>query len=250
VDIATPQFICERNRNVQEQQQIKPLRVLCLDGGGMRGIYTAEYLSIVASAFARRRGAPSLGVGAGFDLIAGTSTGAIIGCGLALGIPIEKIVQLYRRHGKAIFPRKLPDKLSPSLAIDLRQRPKALRRGEKALRSALDDCFGTATIGSVYAERKIALAVPAVDMAQHRSWVFKTPHLPTSNNRDDNYRLVDVCLATSAAPLFRSLHRLFFISSSSGEIGAILSCQMDRKSGLRSTQWNGNSGAFPLFRSQ
>lgn len=190
---------------MQEQQSDKPLRVLCLDGGGMRGIYTAAYLSFVASTFARRRSASSLDVGAGFDLIAGTSTGAIIGCGLALGIPLEKIVQLYRQHGKAIFPRKLPDKFGTNLAVDLRRRPRALRNGEKALRGALDDCFGTATVGSVYAERKIALAIPTVDIAQHRSWVFKTPHLPTSNHRDDNYMLVDVCLATSAAPLFRSL---------------------------------------------
>jgi hypothetical protein len=190
---------------MQEQQTVKPLRVLCLDGGGMRGIYTAAYLSLVSSTFARKRSASSLDVGAGFDLITGTSTGAIIGCGLALGVPLDNIIQLYRRHGKAIFPRKLPDKLGANLAIDLRLRPKALRKGEKALRAALDDCFGTATLGSVYAERKIALAIPAVDMAQHRSWVFKTPHLPTTNNRDDNYRLVDVCLATSAAPLFRSL---------------------------------------------
>lgn len=188
-----------------EQQSNRPLRVLCLDGGGMRGIYTAAYLSFVATTFARRRSVSSLDIGAGFDLIAGTSTGAIIGCGLALGIPLEKVIQLYRRHGKAIFPRKLPDKFRPNLAIDLRQRPRALKNGEKALRAALDDCFGTATIGSVYAERKIALAIPAVDIAQHRSWVFKTPHLSTSSNRDDDYTLVDVCLATSAAPLFRSL---------------------------------------------
>lgn len=203
---------------MKEQQTVKPLRVLSLDGGGMRGIYTGSYLSFVSSAFARRRSASSLDVGAGFDLIVGTSTGAIIGCGLALGIPLDNIVQLYRRHGKAIFPRKLPDKFGTSLAVDLRQRPKALRQGEKALRAALDDCFGKATIGSVYAERKIALAIPAVDMAQHRSWVFKTPHLPTSNHRDDNYMLVDVCLATSAAPLFRSLAAVEPVSGSGNRV--------------------------------
>jgi hypothetical protein len=57
----------------------------------------------------------------------------------------------------------------------------------------------------VYEARGIALAIAAVEMSQHRSWVFKTPHFAGTNHRDDEYRLVDVCLATSAAPIFRSL---------------------------------------------
>lgn len=183
----------------------KTLRVLCLDGGGMRGIYTAAYLSSISDSFAQKRSVSSLDIGAGFDLITGTSTGAIIGCALAVGIPLSQIVQLYRRYGKAIFPRKLPSKFGTDLLNDLRKRPAALRAGEKALRKALEDVFGDTTIVNVYEERGIALAIPAVEIGHHRSWVFKTPHLSTSNHRDDNYRLVDVCLATSAAPLFRSL---------------------------------------------
>jgi hypothetical protein len=42
-------------------------------------------------------------------------------------------------------------------------------------------------------------------MNRHHSWVFKTPHHPNTNGRDNRYRLADVCLATTAAPLFRSL---------------------------------------------
>ena len=43
-------------------------------------------------------------------------------------------------------------------------------------------------------------------MSQHRSWVFKTPHLATTtNHRDDRTRLVDVCMATTAAPVYRSI---------------------------------------------
>ena len=35
--------------------------------------------------------------------------------------------------------------------------------------------------------------------------VFKTPHLKTTNHRDDHYTLVDICIASTAAPLYRSL---------------------------------------------
>lgn len=189
-----------------------PLRVLCLDGGGMRGIYTAAYLSSLAEAFAKRRGLKTkLDIGAGFDLICGTSTGAIIGCALALGIEPERVVQLYRKNGSAIFQRPLPGKSRSkiiglfSLAVDLYKRPAALEAGEEALRQALAEQFGDTTLGEVYKTRRIAIAIPTIDLAHHRSWVFKTPHLPDTNHRDDNYRLVDICLATSAAPLFRSL---------------------------------------------
>ena len=61
----------------------KPLRVLSLDGGGMRGTYTATYLDRVAATFAHRRNVDALDIGAAFDLIVGTSTGGIIACALA-----------------------------------------------------------------------------------------------------------------------------------------------------------------------
>jgi uncharacterized protein len=183
----------------------KPFRVLCLDGGGMRGIYTAAYMSGLSQAFAIKRSLRALDVGAAFDLIAGTSTGAIIACALAAGVALDDVVQLYRRHGKEIFPRKLPGSFGFALLADFLYRRKSLREGEKALRAALQDCFGDATIGSVYSARKIALAIPAVDMSTHKGWVFKTPHLANSSHRDDNYTLAEVCLATTAAPLFRAL---------------------------------------------
>jgi Patatin-like phospholipase len=56
-------------------QGLPPFRVLSLDGGGMRGTYTATYLDKIADTFAKRRNVGALDIGAGFDLIVGTSTG-------------------------------------------------------------------------------------------------------------------------------------------------------------------------------
>lgn len=190
-----------------KRKQDRPFRVLSLDGGGMRGTYTATYLDRVAATFARRRGVEALDVGAAFDLIAGTSTGGIIACALAAGIPLAEVVQLYRERGTAIFPRPLPS--ASGLAGDVLGRPRSLNAGAKALEAALTAVLGDLTMGQVYARRGIGLAIPAVEMSQHRSWVFKTPHLArTTNHRDDNYSLVDVCLATTAAPLYRSMAAL------------------------------------------
>src|SRR6516225_3389825 len=88
---------------------LPPFRVLSLDGGGMRGTYTATYLDKVADTFAKRRNVGALDIGAGFDLIVGTSTGGIIAAALATGVPLADIVALYVENGAAIFSRPLPD---------------------------------------------------------------------------------------------------------------------------------------------
>ena len=62
---------------VSDQTARPPFRVLCLDGGGMRGLYTAAYLCCVSEGFSKKRGVGELDLGLGFNLIAGTSTGAI-----------------------------------------------------------------------------------------------------------------------------------------------------------------------------
>jgi patatin-like phospholipase/acyl hydrolase len=187
------------------QRGSRPFRVLSLDGGGMRGVYTSTYLGELAEAFARKRRVSALDVGKGFDLIVGTSTGGIVACALAAGIRLRDVVSLYKEHGGAIFPVKLPTRLGPALITQLFSRPAALASGAKALREVLEARFGNETLEEVYMRRGIALAITAVEMNRHHSWVFKTPHHPNTNGRDNPYRLADVCLATTAAPLFRSL---------------------------------------------
>src|SRR5712691_9675444 len=95
-----------------------PFRVLSLDGGGMRGTYTATYLDRVASGFAQHRGIALLDIGAAFDLIVGTSTGGIIACALAAGVPLADVVTLYSEHGGSIFSRPLPSGLG-GVGVDL-----------------------------------------------------------------------------------------------------------------------------------
>ncbi len=184
---------------------LPPYRVLSLDGGGMRGTYTATYLDRVATAFAQRRDVDALDIGGAFDLIVGTSTGGIIACALAVGTPLQDIVNLYSQFGPEIFSRRLPNS-GIGAVRDSWHRPAALASGTKALKRALTERLDTTTLGEVYSARGIGLAIPAVEMSQHRAWVFKTPHLKdTTNHRDDDYTLVDVCLATTAAPVYRSM---------------------------------------------
>ena len=170
----------------------------------MRGVYSAAYLEMLISRYKGIRNVGNLDLGKGFDLICGTSTGAILACALAWGVNLEKVLDLYRSKGPAIFPEKVPTTLV-GLIGQWYRRSGLNRRGAKALEVALDAEFNGVTVRRLWDERGIGLAVPAVEMGRHRAWVFKTPHLPNSRDRDGGYSLTQVCLASTAAPVFRSM---------------------------------------------
>lgn len=71
------------------------VRILSLDGGGIRGILTARLLQRLDEAVP--------GWLDHVDLFAGTSTGGILALGLAMGLTPGELVQLYQIHGKVIF---------------------------------------------------------------------------------------------------------------------------------------------------
>ncbi len=73
--------------------------ILALDGGGTRGIYTAQLLAKIEQTFGTR-------IKTCFDLIAGTSTGSIIAGAAASDIPMQDIVELFESETPHIFRRR------------------------------------------------------------------------------------------------------------------------------------------------
>ena len=80
----------------------KLFRILALDGGGIRGAFTAAVLA---------RWAEMLGSNGPhelvkhFDLVAGTSTGAILAIGLGMGLTPAEMLEFYKAKGPSIFPK-------------------------------------------------------------------------------------------------------------------------------------------------
>jgi predicted acylesterase/phospholipase RssA len=187
---------------------VQPFRVLALDGGGIRGYYTARLLSGLVTNFEKQCGRGPLDLGKGFDLIVGTSTGGILGAGLAAGKQPAEIAALYRESGPAIFPQRftIPKGIFRKMLWIRRHwdRPDSC---QSALAHGLAGVFGDLTLADVWARRRIAMAIPTVSIENYGPKVFKTPH-DSRFTHDLNVSLVDVCLATSAAPLFFPLHPL------------------------------------------
>src|SRR3954454_2680014 len=81
-----------------------PKKLLALDGGGIRGVITLEVLSRMEELLAAEHGRGDDFVLADyFDYIAGTSTGAVIAAGLAKGLRVSRLLDLYTRRGAEMF---------------------------------------------------------------------------------------------------------------------------------------------------
>lgn len=88
----------------QHFQNPGPKRILALDGGGLRGILTLGILRRVEQILRERHGNdPQFRLCHYFDLIAGTSTGAIIAAALALGMSVEEVIGHYKQLGRDVF---------------------------------------------------------------------------------------------------------------------------------------------------
>src|SRR6202171_102154 len=80
----------------------RPMRLLSIDGGGLKGLIPAEALIAIELQLDALTG-HSLPLSDRFDLIGGTSTGAILAVGLSLGLQAADLRDFYLNFGKQIF---------------------------------------------------------------------------------------------------------------------------------------------------
>lgn len=159
----------------------RPLQILSLDGGGLKGLFSAAILDMLE----RDLGAK---LTEHFDLVAGTSTGGLIALALGAGMTPAEIVDFYVERGPQIFPVRPLSRL--------RQITRAKHR-PGALRHALEDIFGDRRLGQ--SEKR--LVIPSYSLDADDVYIFKTPHHPRLR-RDYRERMVDVAMATAAAPTY------------------------------------------------
>lgn len=92
-----------------EEQTSRPLRILSLDGGGAKGFYSLGVLREI-------EGLVEKPLCEAFDLVFGTSTGAIIAALIALGRSVDEIHKLYCDYVPRIMQRKSAKDKTAALA--------------------------------------------------------------------------------------------------------------------------------------
>ncbi|WP_197727678.1 patatin-like phospholipase family protein [Rhizobium leguminosarum] len=90
------------------EQRTEPYRILSLDGGGAKGFYTLGVLSEIEGLIGCR-------LHEKFDLVFGTSTGAIIASMIALGMSVDEIHSHYKKYVPEIMRLKKPSDKSAKL---------------------------------------------------------------------------------------------------------------------------------------
>jgi patatin-like phospholipase/SLOG-like protein len=171
-------------------------RILALDGGGLKGTFTASALA----AWEKQTG---LRIVDHFDLIAGTSTGGILAIGIGLGLSGQKMLDFYEKRGPVIFP---VTRFRSQLRHILRHvfLPKY---SQAILLRELEAGFYGGGNPVCLRNSRCRLVIPAYHAVAGASHLFRTPHHPDLT-ADTNTEAAHAALATAAAPTFFTAARI------------------------------------------
>lgn len=169
----------------------KHVRILSIDGGGIRGIIPAEILAELE----KRTGTQTSAL---FDLIAGTSTGGILALALCQpgdtsGKPAHsgaEMIDFYRRLGPVIFGRTWLHFLQSADGL-IRS-----RYSDKPIDTTLQNFFGQSRLS----ESLTSIFVPSYELKQRTPFFFRS--VRARQDPEYDYPMYTVARATSAAPTY------------------------------------------------
>ncbi len=170
--------------------RLADVKVLCIDGGGIRGLIPALVLAEIERRTGRR-------IAEMVDFVAGTSTGGILACALtrpgADGRPrfsAEELAGIYVEEGPRIFHRSLLKRVfSAGGWIDERYEDDGL---ERALERYLGDAMLSDCLKPIF--------VTAYDIHDRFAFFFRSARAARDPTYD--FPLAAVARATSAAPTY------------------------------------------------
>jgi patatin-like phospholipase/acyl hydrolase len=164
-----------------------PIRILSLSGGGVRGIFQAVFLREIASQLKKP-------IRDQFDLIAGTSTGAIVALGIALNVNLDKIVELFEEQGDKIFPEDVRRRSQWTLSYAL----KGPIYDQAPLRTALTEAFTENGRQLQLKDCKPSVVIPATTLDRYQIRSFsELARCGAPESVDGELFAADVALAGS-----------------------------------------------------
>jgi Patatin-like phospholipase len=189
-----------------------PKRVLALDGGGVKGIVTIAFLEKIEEILRERSGRGNdFRLSDYFDLVGGTSVGALLATLVALGYPVSKIKQMFYEWTPQIFRRPWP--AIPYIT------PRFTSRG---LRKHAQRLLGEQTLED--SDLKTGLAIITKRLDTGSPWVLtNNPRAEYWNDPPDfshlgnrHYRIADLVCASAAAPYYFAPKKIRMIPKTSG----------------------------------
>ncbi len=166
------------------------VKILSIDGGGIRGIIPA----IVLTEIEKRTGRS---VSQLFDLVAGTSTGGILALGLSIpktkGAPLytaQSLVEMYEREGRRIFSRSLLRKLFACDNLTWK------KYSSKGIEKVLLEYFGDSRLRDAATE----VLITSYEIERRFPFFFKSCH--ARERLDYDFPAREIARATSAAPTY------------------------------------------------
>ncbi len=178
------------------------VRILSIDGGGIRGVIPGQVLVYVEQKIQELTGNQEARIADYFDFIAGTSTGGILSCAYLAPdsskrpkFTAQEVVNLYMERGDDIFDIPLFHKLRTAGGLTDEKYPSA------GIEEALEDYFGDVKLSELL---KPCL-VTAYDIKRREAKFFRQ-HDTRGKSRDFYVR--DVARATGAAPTYFECARI------------------------------------------
>ncbi len=171
----------------------RPNRILALDGGGIRGALTLGFLERIETIIREKEGNPDLLLCEYFDLIGGTSTGAIIAAGLSVGKTAGEIKDLYLSIGDKIFGQK----------NKFWKNPKKWYRAKysfEPLETALEEFFGAIRMGDDDIKTGLCIVTKRADTFS--TWPILSSSKGKYFKHNKNMLLHKVVRASAAAPTY------------------------------------------------
>ncbi|KQJ87808.1 patatin-like protein 1 [Brachypodium distachyon] len=180
----------------------KLITVLSIDGGGIRGLIPSTILACLETKLQAIDG-PKARIADYFDVIAGTSTGALLTCMLATPSPgdnklpvkaASELNEFYLEHGPKIFPQKKLGFLNK--AANMVGAVMGPKYDGKVLHEKIKDVTGKVKIKDTITN----ILVPTFDVKHLQPVIFSTDEAKVDPLK--NAYLSDICISTSAAPIY------------------------------------------------
>lgn len=151
--------------------------ILSLSGGGIKGVFQSTFLEFLEEEY-------KVPLSQIFDLVAGTSTGSIVGAALACNMSMKDVTNLYKKHGKEIFKKK-------TVGVKLLR---SSWYSNEELKRQLSKVFQNRTLK----DANTRLLIPSTSLENYKYSIF---------TQESNEIIVDALMSSAAAPFYFNAYK-------------------------------------------